>query len=766
MIAVAAFAAAALCSAQTPYDSVFDQLRSLKPDSVAPVRALRLHRDALSLSLDSGFLYLLTAVGGRTVGVAFLGQGSVWFAPPLLVEQFNLRRVLGDSTISGPITAAVFVFADSSERELTRSLHFHPWSQGTGDVSGPIGDALGYLVDGHSHSVNVGLMTAILNHTTSGYFAAFLQRQRGESVLFQFDPTESEEVSLLRRGRIPGLRVETVCQFERAEDLVNNVEVGAKQPEPLAIDSYDIDATIDGNYNMSTRVTLRLIGRRDVQRWAHLVLYDELDVDSVTTPTGEPLIHYRHDHASPLWVRFAKPVGPGDTAAVRVVYHGRVIDVGSALQHFRPPWWDSTLQVHVPTLDSWAFIKSTETWYPRYSFEQDASLKMTFRTPKYLKFASIGRLVSSDTEGNTLVTRWETELPTTQVSFNIGKFEQLDIRDPRIPPVTVHLNADAHSVISRLFPHTSRPEELVGADVVNSLSFFTKVYGPPLYHHYYATEIPYFHGQAFPGMIHLSWWTFVGMRSKGDDESFRAHEMAHQWWGIGVEPASYREAWIAEGFAEFSGLWYMQVILHDNDTYFKKLRESFDHIRHVRNQAAPIGLGYRAAENRKGNYTVTTYEKGAWILQMLRNMMINPRTMSEERFTTMMRDFYETYRGKRASTPDFQRMVEKHIGQPMDWFFDEWVYGTAVPTYTFAWKAEPDSTGVTAHMRVRQTDVPDDFAMFVPVLIKFDQGEALVRLLVRGPTTEVQLHLPAQPVSMELNPLESVLADVKSEGWD
>ena len=766
MSAVVALAAAALCLAQTPYDSAFDQLRSLKPDRAAQIRGLRLQRDALSVTLDSGFIYVLTPVGGRTVGVAFLGAGSVSFVPPLLVEQFNLRRVLGDSTISGPITAAVFVFADSSERELTRGLNFHPWSQGSGDVMSPIGDALDYLVDAHSHSVNVGLMTALLNPTLSGYFAAFLQRPRGESVLFQFDPTESEEVSLLRRGKILGLRTETVCQFQRADDLAHDVSVATEHPEPITVDTIHLEATIDGNYKFMGRVTERLIGRRDQQRWAHFWLYRELDVDAVTTGAGAPLLFSRRANQPELWVRLAGPLGPGDTTSVRVVYHGRVMEVGSAIQRFLPPWWDSTRQARLPATDSWAFIKSTETWYPRYSFEQDASLTMTFRTPRYLKFASIGRLVSSDTEGNTLVTRWETELPTTQVSFNIGQFTELDIRDPRIPPVTVQLNADAHSVINRVFPHSSRPEELVGADVVNSLSFFTKVYGPPLYHHYYATEIPYPLGQAFPGMIHLSFWTYVGIGDKGKDESFRAHEMAHQWWGIGVEPASYRDAWLVEGFAEFSGLWYMQVILHDNDTYFKKLRESSDSIRHVRSQAAPIGLGYRAAESRKGNYFVITYEKGAWILQMLRNMMMNPRTMGEERFTAMMHDFYETYRGKRASTLDFQRIVEKHMGQPMDWFFDEWVNGTAVPTYTFAWKTDTDSAGVSAHLRVKQTDVPEDFAMFVPVRIKFDQGETLVRLLVRGPTTEVQIHLPAQPVSMELNPLESVLADVKTEGWE
>src|SRR2546427_7448220 len=49
----------------------------------------------------------------------------------------------------------------------------------------------------------------------------------------------------------------------------------------------------------------------------------------------------------------------------------------------------------------------------------------------------------------------------------------------------------------------------------------------------YATEIPYFHGQAFPGMIHLSWATFLSQSDQGSDQSFRAHEMAHQWWGIG-----------------------------------------------------------------------------------------------------------------------------------------------------------------------------------------------------------------------------------------
>src|SRR2546430_17154509 len=91
-----------------------------------------------------------------------------------------------------------------------------------------------------------------------------------------------------------------------------------------------------------------------------------------------------------------------------------------------------------------------------------------------LLFASIGRLVSADTVNKVMTTHWVSELPTDQVSFNIGKFEEFDIRDPRIPPVTVHINTEAHHAIAQLLPHMSQPEEQVGADVANSLAFFTK----------------------------------------------------------------------------------------------------------------------------------------------------------------------------------------------------------------------------------------------------------------------------------------------------
>ena len=73
-------------------------------------------------------------------------------------------------------------------------------------------------------------------------------------------------------------------------------------------------------------------------------------------------------------------------------------------------------------------------------------------------------------------------------------------------------------------------------------------------------------------MVHLSWVTFQQTDQQGEDEVFRAHEVAHQWWGVGVDFTSYHDQWLSEGFSDFSGLWYLQTVRKDNDKYFGMLR--------------------------------------------------------------------------------------------------------------------------------------------------------------------------------------------------
>jgi hypothetical protein len=716
------------------------------------------------------------------IAAVFVGHGSVSFTPPLAIERRELQRVLGDTAVHAPITGAAFVFTDTTWAELARQVSVG--AAGAADeASGMLSTTLDRLVDDR-RVLQPTLITALMNQDTNGFFYAHVKRERGEDLMFVVDPANEEQIRLLRRGQLEGQKIQIVSQF-KATRAPPDSAAAAEVRDPLKIGAYRIDATIAKGLGFSASATVDLTARRGDVRWVRFELLSELKVDSVRAEGGGPLTFARTDKSDDLWVRFDPPLQAGATRALRVLYHGDLIEFGSIINNIQRHWPIRARDAVRTRPDEWVYVKDPTTWFPRYNVLEPVDVDLTFHTPKRYAFASVGRLIESHIEGDVETSHWHTVVPADQVCFSLGQFEEFKITDPRIPPVTVHVNSEAHrrldefliavrdqldawELAGRLLSQRD-PQQAVGADVANSLAFFSRVYGRPLFDRYYATETPFSEGEAFPGLIYLSVWTFQTASDSGYDEIFRAHEMAHQWWGIGVEPAGYRDWWLSEGFAEFSGLWYMQLILKDNEKFFRHLRHWRREIRGRRDDAAPIGIGWRAAQLNFRDYTLTTYHKGAWVLQMLRNLMLDFRTMKEDAFAAMMQDFYQEYKGRRASTEDFQKVVERHVGMNMNWFFDQWVRGTAIPKYVFAWHAEPAQNGhYTLQLRVRQSDVPNGFLMPVPVKIVFADSamQAFLRVNVSGAVTEGKVDVPAEPKVVEFNPLESVLAEVKTEGWE
>src|SRR5260221_13521212 len=107
--------------------------------------------------------------------------------------------------------------------------------------------------------------------------------------------------------------------------------------------------------------------------------------------------------------------------------------------------------------------------------------------------------------------------------------------------------------------------------------------------------------------------------------------------------------------------------------------------------------------------------KGAWVLHMLRMMMVNLSSLQEDSFTKMMAEFYQTYKGKDASTQDFRALVEKYFHSDMGWFFDEWVYGTDVPTLKCTHSGVRSASGkYSLKINVQQKEVSKPFTLYLP----------------------------------------------------
>ena len=183
------------------YEPVLDQFRRMtaRGDSVAAVRNLSLQRDAIRFQFEDGTLYLATPVDGRTIAAIFVGRGTVAFAPPLEIERREVRRILGDSVVNSRISAAAFVFTDSTLSELRRQAGFHAGGD-AGRASGVLHDALDHLVDGQD-VLQPTLIATLLNGDGAGSFYAHVKREQGEDLMFSIDPREAEQVSLLRGGR-------------------------------------------------------------------------------------------------------------------------------------------------------------------------------------------------------------------------------------------------------------------------------------------------------------------------------------------------------------------------------------------------------------------------------------------------------------------------------------------------------------------------------------------------------------------------------------
>jgi aminopeptidase N len=105
----------------------------------------------------------------------------------------------------------------------------------------------------------------------------------------------------------------------------------------------------------------------------------------------------------------------------------------------------------------------------------------------------------------------------------------------------------------------------------------------------------------------------------------------------------------------------------------------------------------------------------------------------DTRFQALMHDFVQTYFNHDISTEDFKRIVEKHMSKDMDldenqrldWFFNEWVYGTEIPSYRFEYQLSPDGTAISSG-RITQSGVSDNFKMLVPIYVDFGKGLARI----------------------------------------
>ena len=187
---------------QFSYEQRYGELRELQaaPNRVAPVTQLVLKRDAGQFTFGQGTFYLLTPIGGRTMGAVFVGSGVFSFSPPSRIEQERLAIFQKTKTLEAPFSSVVLLFADSTLAELESKLTFGP-GQPPSEPRQRFKEGIDYLGNDDTKSFDPDLMAGFLNGESSDLFYAHIDRRGGSPLMFMLNPHEIEGVTLAQRVR-------------------------------------------------------------------------------------------------------------------------------------------------------------------------------------------------------------------------------------------------------------------------------------------------------------------------------------------------------------------------------------------------------------------------------------------------------------------------------------------------------------------------------------------------------------------------------------
>ena len=707
----------------------------------------------------SGELTLFDFGSGRICAMVFEGQGNFNYIPPDDVELYQVQKFTDTTSISGVFNDAIFYFTAELERMPDTSLFQRRI------VDKEIWEKLQESRQKHFDHLSINVTNQILGDLLcqgpGTYWGAAFKLNNKKDYIFIEDPFRDDIYALYHLYKEAGnAERDYVSGYSPDNSLPSQRGVVA-----IDINHYDFDSRIEGDGDMTVKCKIHFTPARWGRQFLYFGMYSDNKILYAVNSSGDTLDVVRQMKKGGVFTSkhseygfglvLNKPLELGVADSIEIGYECE------SVQNYGGNY----------------AIYGRTSWYPQNVIRDVATYKMIYNIPKSLDIVSCGSLTDSRIEDGRAITTWELKSPVNYVSFSFGSFETKEFVIDNYAPVKIYMSDNIPhqdwALFLAYFGELSSANMIgrVGADVTNSLIFYTSIFGPCPFDTIRAVEFYSIgEGQGSPGLIHLSWDTFQQDDLGGRDERFRAHEVAHQWWGHIVDNESYRDTWILEGLSEYCGFWFYQMSTKNtkacNGTlaFWEDMIISGDGLDVKGAESGPPVIGWRLASSKSSDYSNIVYRKGAYIFHMIRYLMHDYKTGSDDAFAAFLKDLAVKFKGKVITTQKFKKLLEEHVGGNMTWFFDQWVYGTATPEYLVKNGYNKTADGkfqLSCH--IKQSGVPDNFQMVVPLTVFFSDDKYIhFTVLVDQPEIDVDLPLlPYEPKEIRFNTYDAVLCKVE-----
>lgn len=471
--------------------------------------------------------------------------------------------------------------------------------------------------------------------------------------------------------------------------------------------------------------------------------FGKLTIDAVTVDSKTATFSTEGEK---LIVNLPAPVTLGNRAIVAISYHGTPAD-GLIL---------SLDKAGKPSAvgDNWP--NRLHHWVPSFDHPSaKATVNFTITAPARAVAVANGKLAGVTNDANSTRTWSFSEnvpIPPYCMIIAVGEFASLAPSDQPVTPVTYYV------------PQPDREFAVKGFGPTNpSLKYFTQTVAPYPYE-----KLAMIVGATrFGGMENSSAIVFTttlfSLRastqpvSKTFDiregiVSLVAHEIAHQWFGDSVTPSTWADLWLSEGFATyFAALFVKQV---DGEEAFRRMMQEDAEAYFAYAKRSRKPLHDRDTENLLDLLNANSYQKGAWVLHMLRSQL------GDDAFFKGIRKYYERHKNATATSDDLRTALEEASHKDLGVFFKQWVYGTGHPAYELSWDwSKRKGRRGFLSVRLRQTQPEEAFLMPVPVEIDFGSRKVTSVITPSSKDTTVRLPIASKPRKLTLDPDQTILKE-------
>ncbi|MFZ1112498.1 MAG: M1 family aminopeptidase [Candidatus Acidiferrales bacterium] len=768
---------------------LYQLLQAVRVDgaNVYAVHDLTVRRDGVTFTFADGKLAFLQPVDGRITGAVFVGRGRVFAVPPDPAERASVARFLGVPLIDTEFWQAYLRFDEGTAKEIQDGLTAQrAVASSDADFTNSWNPIVAQFNPNSSLRVLEGLLSsgpaayfyAALNSTTLGGFDVVLDERRTETMLAG-QPRHTTGVDFF--------------------DVWTSYTAANAPPhtQDFAAVDYAADTTIGDDLTLTGNTTLHLKCLAGGERILEFELSRFLQVQAVTDGDGRSLDFFQNEDMRRqeiarrgndlLFIALPAQATEGQQYELRVSYRGTVIqDDGNGVY----------------------FVGARGSWYPHLAgSDQFASFDLKFRWPKRLRLVATGKEIESGEEDGQQTGHWRSTQPIAVAGFNLGEYVVQSVGEK--PLIQLFANQqleqgiadqlrehppDRFSAAGRALEPLPNPAAVLkqlGTKLLDSVHYYEELNGPFPFPELDVSQIPGSFGQGWPGLLYLTTLVFLppeaqqqaGLTQLTQEQVQQLvpfHEVVHQWWGNIVAPSSYRDVWIEEAMADYQSIMYDQkrnASKHVLQEWLLRYRDALlakePGTSQTVEQTGPLDFGYRLDTSKTPDaYRIIVYEKGAWVIHMLRMMLRDPRKNNPDaRFDELLKNTLAEHRFQTLSTAQLENEVQRLMtpsmdlesSRSMDWFFDQWVRQTGIPEYSLSFSLRPRESRFLVEGSLEQRNVAAVFTERVPIYGAPAQGKPvfLGDVVTTGVTTPFRFTARFRPLKLEIDPEHTILCRTK-----